>query len=427
MRQAAEELNFELAARLRDQLASVRKAMERQQMVSSTPEDFDIAAFAEDDLEAAVQVFFVRRGRVVGRRGFVVDKVEALDTPALAATFVQQLYGDRNDDIPREVFLPVVPDDADAVAAWLSELRGGPVDFRVPRRGEKRALLETVAHNAREAFATHKLKRASDFDARARGLKELQEALDLPEAPLRIECYDISNLQGNQVVGSMVVFEDGLPRKSEYRRFEIRSVEGQDDVASLREVLTRRLARLASERDLPEAEDGRRRKFAYPPNLIVIDGGRPQLSAAVEAVRDSASPDLPVVSLAKRMEEVYVPGTPDPVIIPRTSEALYLLQRVRDEAHRFAITYHRKLRDRSMTRSVLDGIPGVGETRRRQLVRHFGSARKVAQASLEELGQVPGVGPQLAKVVYDHLHGAAGERSGVLKPSPPADGGVTRQ
>ena len=234
MRQAAEQLNFELAARLRDQLGSVRKAMERQQMVSSTPEDFDIAAFAEDDLEAAVQVFFVRRGRVVGRRGFVVDKVEALDTAALAATFVQQLYGDRGDEAPREVFLPVLPDGADALRAWLAGLRGGPVDFRVPRRGEKRALLETVAANAREAFATHKLKRASDFDARARGLKELQEALDLPEAPLRIECYDISNLQGSQVVGSMVVFEDGLARKSEYRRFEVRSVEGQDDVASLR-------------------------------------------------------------------------------------------------------------------------------------------------------------------------------------------------
>ena len=421
MRQAAEQLNFELAARLRDQLGSVRKAMERQQMVSSTPEDFDIAAFAEDDLEAAVQVFFVRRGRVVGRRGFVVDKVEALDTAALAATFVQQLYGDRGDEVPREVFLPVLPDGADALQAWLAELRGGPVDFRVPRRGEKRALLETVAANAREAFATHKLKRASDFDARARGLKELQEALDLPEAPLRIECYDISNLQGSQVVGSMVVFEDGLARKSEYRRFEVRSVEGQDDVASLREVLTRRLARLATERDQPEEPEGsgepqggapvdreRRKKFAYPPNLIVVDGGRPQLAAALEAVRASASPDLPVVSLAKRMEEVYLPGMADPVVIPRTSEALYLLQRVRDEAHRFAITYHRKLRDRSMTRSVLDGIPGVGETRRRQLVRHFGSARKAAQASLEELEQVPGVGPQLAKVVYDHLHGAAG-------------------
>ena len=434
MRQAAEQLNFELAARLRDQLASVRKAMERQQMVSSTPEDFDIAAFAEDDLEAAVQVFFVRRGRVVGRRGFVVDKVEALDTPALAATFVQQLYGDRADEVPREVFLPVEPEGAEALREWLAGLRGRPVDFRVPRRGEKRALLETVAANAREAFATHKLKRASDFDARARGLKELQEALDLPEAPLRIECYDISNLQGSQVVGSMVVFEDGLPRKSEYRRFEIRSVEGQDDLASLREVLTRRLARLASERDEPEEAEGsgeprggapvdregsgeprggapddrgRRRKFAYPPNLIVVDGGRPQLAAALDAVRASASPDLAVVSLAKRMEEVYVPGTPDPVVIPRTSEALYLLQRVRDEAHRFAITYHRKLRNRSMTASVLDGIPGVGETRRRQLVRHFGSARKAAQASLDELEQVPGLGPQLAKVVYDHLHGGA--------------------
>jgi excinuclease ABC subunit C len=420
MRGAAAELNFEMAARLRDQLASVRKAMERQQMVSSTPENFDVAAFAEDDLEAAVQVFFVRRGRVVGRRGFVVDKVEALDTPALAATFVQQLYGDRPDEVPREVLLPVEPEGAEALRAWLAGLRGGPVDFRVPRRGEKRALLETVAANARDSFASHKLKRASDFDARARGLKELQEALDLPEAPLRIECYDISNLQGNQVVGSMVVFEDGLPRKSEYRRFEVRSVEGQDDVASLNEVLRRRLARLASERAEPPTDDeGRRRKFAYPPNLIVVDGGRPQLAAALDAVRASASPELPVVSLAKRMEEVYLPGSPDPVVIPRTSEALYLLQRVRDEAHRFAIGYHRKLRARSMTSSVLDGIPGVGETRRRQLVRHFGSARKAAQASLEELEQVPGLGPQLAKVVYQHLHGG----SGGLKGSPPVDRG----
>jgi excinuclease ABC subunit C len=413
MRAAAEELNFELAARLRDQLASVRKAMERQQMVSSTPEDFDIAAFAEDELEAAVQVFFVRRGRVVGRRGFVVDKVEALDPPALAAAFVQQLYGERSDEVPREVLLPVVPDGAEALRAWLAQLRGGPVDFRVPQRGEKRALLDTVATNAREAFAGHKLRRAGDFDARARGLKELQDALDLPEAPLRIECYDISNLQGNQVVGSMVVFEDGLPRKSEYRRFEVRTVEGQDDAASLREVLSRRLARLASEREQPiRDEEGKRRKFAYPPNLIVVDGGRPQLSAAVEAVRDSVVADLPVVSLAKRMEEVYVPGTPDPLVIPRASEALYLLQRVRDEAHRFAIAYHRKLRGRSMTRSVLDGIPGVGETRRRQLVRHFGSARKAAEATLEELEQAPGLGPRLARVVYDHLHGAGDDGSG---------------
>src|SRR5918995_984868 len=349
MRQAAEQLNFELAARLRDQLGSVRKAMERQQMVSSTPEDFDIAAFAEDDLEAAVQVFFIRRGRVVGRRGFVVDKVEALDTASLAASFVQQLYGDRADEVPREVFLPVLPEGADAARAW--------------------------------------------------GLKELQEALDLPEAPLRIECYDISNLQGSQVVGSMVVFEDGLARKSEYRRFEIRSVEGQDDVASLREVLTRRLARLASERDLPEQEpEGsgepqggapvdreRRRKFAYPPNLIVVDGGRPQLAAALEAVRASASPDLPVVSLAKRMEEVYLPGMPDPVVIPRDSEALYLLQQVRDEAHRFAITYHRKLRDKKMTKSVLDDVPGLGPTRRTRLLREFGSVKRLREQSRDDL------------------------------------------
>jgi excinuclease ABC subunit C len=422
MRTSAEQLNFEAAARLRDQLASVRKALERQQMVSSSPEDFDIAAFAEDDLEAAVQVFYVRRGRVVGQRGYVVDKIEPLDTAALAATFVQQLYGERLDEVPREVLLPVMPEGADALREWLSGLRGGRVDFRVPQRGEKRALLETVTANARDAFVIHKLKRASDFDARARALKELQEQLDLPVAPLRIECYDISNLQGNQVVGSMVVFEDGLPRKSEYRRFEVRTVDGQDDVASLREVLGRRLARLASEQQDQAAADRdaaagngdgssergtRTRKFAYPPSLIVVDGGRPQLAAALDALEQAGRTELPVIGLAKRMEEVYVPGSPDPVVLPRSSEALYLLQRVRDEAHRFAIAYHRKLRGRSMTRSVLDGIPGVGEARRKDLVRHFGSPRKVAQASVEEIAALPGFGPRLAQTVWDHLHGAA--------------------
>src|SRR6266542_4161104 len=398
MREAAEQLNFEAAARLRDQLASVRKALERQQMVSSSPEDLDIAA--------------------------------------LAATFVQQLYGERLDEVPREVLLPVLPEGADALRQWLSGVRGGPVDFRVPQRGEKRALLETVTANARDSFVTHKLKRASDFDARARALKELQEQLDLPVAPLRIECYDISNLQGSQVVGSMVVFEDGLPRKSEYRRFEVRTVDGQDDFASLREVLSRRLARLASEQDDHPAEpaagapaevepDGLReaadasaparpetpkqgpRKFAYPPSLIVVDGGRPQLGAAMEALEQAGRTDLAVIGLAKRMEEVYVPGSPDPVVLPRASEALYLLQRARDEAHRFAIAYHRKLRGRSMTRSVLDGIPGVGEARRKELVRHFGSPRKVAQASVDEIAALPGFGPRLAKTVWDHLHGAS--------------------
>jgi excinuclease ABC subunit C len=424
MRSSAEQLNFEAAARLRDQLGSVRKALERQQMVSSSPEDFDIAAFAEDDLEAAVQVFFVRRGRVVGQRGYVVDKVEALDTASLAATFVQQLYGERLDEVPREVLLPVMPEGADALREWLSGLRGGRVEFRVPQRGEKKALLETVTANARDAFVTHKLKRASDFDARARALNELQEQLDLPVAPLRIECYDISNLQGNQVVGSMVVFEDGLPRKSEYRRFEVRSVDGQDDFASLREVLTRRLARLASEQEDQAADqtaangsapegDGtsergpRARKFAYPPSLIVVDGGRPQLAAALDALEQAGRTDLAVIGLAKRMEEVYVPGSPDPLVLPRASEALYLLQRVRDEAHRFAIAYHRKLRGRSMTRSALDGIPGVGEARRKDLVRHFGSPRKVAQASVDEIAALPGFGPRLAKTVWDHLHGAS--------------------
>jgi excinuclease ABC subunit C len=417
MRTAAANLNFEAAARIRDQLGSLRTAMEKQQMVSSTPDDFDIAAFADDDLEAAVQVFFVRRGRVVGRRGFAVDKVEVLTPAALAATFVQQLYGERPDEVPREILLPVLPDGRESLAEWLAGLRGGPVDFRVPQRGEKRTLMATVAANAKEAFLRHKLQRASDFDARARALKELQEQLDLPEAPLRIECYDISNLQGSQVVGSMVVFEDGLPRKSEYRRFEIRSVEGQDDFASLHEVLSRRLARMKAEQEQalteqtepwPEADEKPRRKFAYPPNLIVVDGGRPQLGAAMEALEQAGRPDLPVVGLAKRMEEIYVPGQPEPIVIPRGSEALYLLQRVRDEAHRFAITYHRNLRGKAMTRSVLDGIPGIGETRRTQLIRYFGSARKVREATLDELKQAPGLGDALAETVWRHLHEGAG-------------------
>jgi excinuclease ABC subunit C len=410
MRDAAAGLNYELAARLRDQLGSLRTAMEKQQMVSSTPDDFDIAAFAEDDLEAVVQVFFVRRGRVVGRRGFAVDKVEPLATSALAATFVQQLYGERPDEVPREVLLPVRPDGEASLAEWLAGLRGGPVEFRVPQRAEKRALLATVESNAKEAFVRHKLSRASDFDARARALKELQEHLDLPEAPLRIECYDISNLQGSQVVASMVVFEDGLPRKSEYRRFEIKTVEGQDDFASLREVLTRRLTRLNIEQDRPVPEGGeddrRGRKFAYPPNLIVVDGGRPQLGAAMEALEATGQGSLPAIGLAKRMEEVYIPGQPEPIVIPRGSEALYLLQRVRDEAHRFAITYHRNLRGNAMTRSVLDGIPGIGETRRKQLIRHFGSARKIREASMDDLKQAPGLGDALAETVWRHLHGA---------------------
>src|SRR6266699_1921389 len=412
MREAAEQLNFETAARLRDQLASVRKALERQQMVSSAPEDFDIAAFAEDDLEAAVQVFFVRRGRVVGQRGFVVDKVEELDTASLAATFVQPRYGERLDEVPREVLLPVLPEGADALRQWLAGVRGGPVDFRVPQRGEKRALLETVTANARDSFLTHKLKRASDFDARARALKELQEQLDLPVAPLRIECYDISNLQGNQVVGSMVVFEDGLPRKSEYRRFEVRTVDEQGDApaepvaGAPAEVEPDGLHEPAA--GVPGAGPAEpkagARKFAYPPSLIVVDGGRPQLGAAMEALEQAGRTDLAVIGLAKRMEEVYLPGSPDPVVLPRASEALYLLQRVRDEAHRFAIAYHRKLRARSMTRSALDGIPGVGEARRKDLVRHFGSPRKVAQASVDEIAALPGFGPRLAKTVWDHLH-----------------------
>jgi len=403
MHDASEALDFERAARLRDQLFSVRKAVERQQMVAPREEDLDVIGLAEDPIEASVQVFFVRKGRVVGRRGLVVDKVEDVDTPELVGKLVEQLYAEANpEDVPREVLVPVAPDDIELYEEFLGTARGSKVRVRVPQRGTKRELLRMVTHNAQEAFTQHKLRRASDHNARARALTALQDALALPEAPLRIECFDISNLQGTEIVASMVVMEDGLPKRSDYRRFKIRTTDGQDDFASMEEVLTRRFRRYLEERD-EGARAGKR--FSYPPNLLLVDGGKGQLGVAVRVLEELGLEDISVASLAKRFEEVYRPGLPDPIRIPRDSEALYLLQQVRDEAHRFAITYHRQLRGKRSIQSVLDDVPGLGPVRRTRLLKELGSVKALRACTEDELVALPWLPEAVARAVYAKLHG----------------------
>ena len=413
MNAAAAELDFERAARLRDDIGALKRALEKQAVVLGDGTDADVVAFADDDLEAAVQVFHVRGGRVRGQRGWVVEKPVESDDSAharLIEQFLTQFYGDQAEEgatsgsanpVPREVLVPCLPPNAEELATWLSGLRGSRVGLRIPRRGDKRALAETVARNAQEALQQHKLRRATDFTARSAALQNIQDALGLAEAPLRIECVDISHVQGTDVVGSLVVFEDGLPRKSDYRHFAIREAAGDghsDDVASIAEVTRRRFLRHA---EPSPAESGRR--FAYPPNLYVVDGGAAQVNAAQSVLDELGVSDVAVIGLAKRLEEVWVPAEPDPVILPRHSEALYLLQRVRDEAHRFAIAYHRNKRSKRMTASALDAVPGLGETRRRALVTHFGSLARLRRASLEEITAVPGVGAATAAAVVAAL------------------------
>jgi excinuclease ABC subunit C len=412
MRAAASNLEYERAARLRDRLTSVRKAIERQQMVADRNEDLDVVGIAEDDLEAAVQVFFVRRGRVVGRKGFVLDKVEDLAPGELVGDVLEGLYDDPPLGVPKSVLVPSEPDDPELYVDWLSLLRGSRVEVRVPQRGAKRELQATVTRNASEEFTRHRLRRASDHNARAKALNELQEALGLPEAPLRIECYDMSHIQGTDYVGSMVVMEDGLPKKSDYRRFKVRTVGGNDDFAAMEEVLTRRLTAYIDERSLPVGE--RSGKFSYPPQLLLVDGGKGQLNVAVRVLEDlGLDEEIPVASLAKRFEEVYVPGQADPVRVPRGSEGLYMLQRIRDEAHRFAITYHRQLRGKRMTKSVLDDIRGLGPTRRKRLTKELGGVAGVKQASLDDLRALPWLPDDVAHAVYAKVHGTsvAGERA----------------
>ncbi len=411
---ASDALDFEKAARLRDDLGALNKALEKQAVVFGDGTDADVIALAEDPLEVAVQIFYVRGGRIRGQRGWVADRVDEGGTPELVDDFLLQLYaGAGSDEIPREILVPALPPEVATYEALLGDLRGSKVAIRVPQRGDKKALQETVARNAGQALALHKTKRASDLTTRNRALEEIQEALGLDEVPLRIECYDVSNLQGTEVVASMVVFEDGLARKSEYRRFVIRGVDGQNDVASMHEVITRRFRRLLDEQSssleqvtengpmLVDPETGRPRKFAYAPGLVVVDGGPPQVAATQRALAELGILDIPVCGLAKRLEEVWLPDQEDPVILPRSSEGLYLLQRVRDEAHRFAITHHRSRRSKSMVESVLDDVPGLGEVRRKTLLKHFGSLKKLREAEIEQIAEVPGIGPRTATAIKD--------------------------
>jgi excinuclease ABC subunit C len=444
MAAASENLEFEKAARLRDDLGALRRAMEKQAVVLGDGTDADVVAFAQDELEAAVQVFHVRGGRVRGQRGWIVDKVEAVTTGELVEQFLLQVYGgvdeqtgvgEAGEAVPREVLVPELPDDADVYTELLEELRGGKVSLRVPQRGDKRALMETVERNAKESFARHRVKRASDLTARSLALSELQEALELPDAPLRIECIDISHVQGTNVVASMVVFEDGLAKKSDYRRFSV--TNGTDDTAAMAEVVRRRFARhLKDEQDRRDeqgvaAEEGRPRRFAYPPNLLVVDGGAPQVAAAARSLEELGITDVAVCGLAKRMEEVWLPGDDDPLILPRTSEALYLLQRVRDEAHRFAITYHRQKRSTTMLVSLLDDVPGLGESRRKALMKEFGSLKRLRAATVEQLMAVPGIGRRTAEAVQAAIAepvdpaGAAAEET-TTAPAGPAERGTPR-
>ena len=436
MKAASDDLDFEQAARRRDDLQALEKALERSAVVLGDATDADVFALADDELEAAVQVFHVRGGRVRGQRGWVVDKQSEgdLGLAEVIERLLQQVYGGESPEgVPREVLVPVLPPDSAAMQGWLTSLRHANVDLRVPQRGDKRTLMETVERNAKQGLARHKVARAGDLTARSQALQDLQDALGLDQAPLRIECFDVSHVQGTNVVASMVVFEDGLPRKGEYRRFIVRgSVQPDgsvrmDDTAAMDEVLTRRFRRyledreesgdleLADEEGSDDGDDGPRssgpidettgkpRRFAYPPQLVVVDGGKPQVDAAARALEQLGIDDVAVVGLAKRLEEVWVPGDDFPVILPRTSDGLYLLQRLRDEAHRFAITFHRQRRSKAMTHSALDDIPGLGAVRRKALLKEFGSVKRLRSADVEQITAVKGIGPALAQTVHDHL------------------------
>lgn len=469
MMAAAEAMEYERAARLRDDVEALKRAMEKSAVVLADATDADLIAVAEDELEAAVQIFHVRGGRVRGQRGWVTDKVENVDTSGLVEHALQQLYGEETgDSVPKEVLVPALPEDPDAVSQWLAGRRGSQVSLRIPQRGDKKDLMATVQRNALQALGLHKTKRASDLTTRSRALEEIAEALGLDTAPLRIECFDISHLQGDDVVASMVVFEDGLARKSEYRRFQIKGFEGQDDVRSMHEVIGRRFKRYLQEKERtgeweetpaptgpvpapqdaatapgaapgpdatvpgpdaiapgpgttapgpgttapdldaePREDDGRPKRFAYPPQLVVVDGGQPQVAAARRALDELGIDDIAVCGLAKRLEEVWLPDDDDPVVLPRSSEGLYLLQRVRDEAHRFAITYQRAKRAKRIRSSPLDAVAGLGETRKQALIKHFGSVKKLKQATIDEICEVPGIGRRTAESVAVALASAA--------------------
>jgi excinuclease ABC subunit C len=435
MAAAVAELDYERAARLRDDIVALKKVFERNAVVLAEGTDADVFALHEDELEAAVQVFHVRGGRIRGQRGWVVEKVEDSTTPELVEHLLQQVYGEEaglQGRLPREVLVPAEPSNAPELAQWLSGLRGARVDIRVPQRGDKAALLSTVRENAEHALKLHKSRRAGDLTMRSQALQEIQEALELPVALLRIECFDISHVQGTNVVGSMVVVEDGLPKKSDYRKFAVTGAAATDDTAAMHDVLTRRFRHYLQEKEEQAAAAAKpahqaaldaataaavadsttpapRSKFAYPPNLVVVDGGKPQVNAAARALEELGIEDVYVVGLAKRLEEVWLPDSDFPVILPRASAGLYLLQRIRDEAHRFAITFHRQKRGKAMTASALDSVPGLGESKRKALLAEFGSVKGIKAATQDELTGAKGIGPSLAAAIVRHFAGGGVE------------------
>ncbi|MFE4229037.1 excinuclease ABC subunit UvrC [Arthrobacter sp. NPDC056886] len=440
MAAAVAELDYERAARLRDDIVALKKVFERNAVVLAEGTDADVFALHEDELEAAVQVFHVRGGRIRGQRGWVVEKVEDSTTPELVEHLLQQVYGEEaglQGRLPREVLVPTEPSNAPELTQWLSGLRGARVDVRVPQRGDKAALMSTVRENAEHALKLHKSRRAGDLTMRSQALQEIQEALELPVALLRIECFDISHVQGTNVVGSMVVVEDGLPKKSEYRKFAVTGAAATDDTAAMHDVLTRRFRHYLQEQNEQAAAAAKpahqaaldaataaaiadsttpapRSKFAYPPNLVVVDGGKPQVNAAARALAELGIEDVYVVGLAKRLEEVWLPESDFPVILPRASAGLYLLQRIRDEAHRFAITFHRQKRGKAMTASALDSVPGLGESKRKALLAEFGSVKGIKAATQEELTGAKGIGPSLAAAIVRHFNADDGEAAATV-------------
>lgn len=404
---ASNATDFERAAKVRDRLAAIHQVLEKQQMVGVQEDDIDVIGIAQDEITASVQVFFVRKGRVIGRKGFVLDKVEDVSPELLVDRILESVYGDEPAlGIPKHVLVPVLPESHQAIENWLSDVRTTQVSVRVPMRGDKRELQETVTINATRELARHRLKRSADQQSRTMALNDLQRLLQLPHFPLRIECYDMAHLHGTDYVGSMVVLEDGLPAKSEYRRFKIKDVPGNDDYAAMREVLVRRLSAYKKERDLPISERGEKPgKFAYPPQLILVDGGKGQLGVAIDVVNElGLENEIPVASLAKRLEEVFVPNVAMPIDVPRGSEALFMLQVIRDEAHRFANTFHRQLRGKRMKVSGLDGIVGLGVARKEKLMKVFGTVQSLRGASVDEIRTQSGLPQVVSQAVYDALH-----------------------
>ena len=400
MASAAAELDYERAAGLRDEISALQKVLDKSAVVLSVSADCDIFALVTEELEASVQVFHVRQGRIRGQRGWIIERSDDHTPAELTTDYLRQAYSGLDADaIPKEILVDTLPADLESLEAWLSEQRGSRVTVRVPERGEKKAALETVGKNAKEALVQHKLKRSSDLTTRSQALKEIQEHLDLPEAPLRIECIDISHTQGSNVVASLVVFEDGMAKKRDYRHFAIHGEAAADDTASMYDVVSRRFSRYLEQMTSEEPDE----RFGYRPSLLVVDGAGPQVAAATRALTDLGIVDISVVGLAKRLEEIWIPDDPFPVILPRNSEGLFLMQRLRDEAHRFAITYHRSKRAKAMTSSVLDDIAGLGESKRTALLRHFGSVKKVREATAEEICEVKGIGPSLAAKIVAAL------------------------